>query len=69
MKFENNELVLHTYGMAYGSTTRYFSFNEEGNSDLKNIKFSDNFKFLGQLVILQTIADVKGTRWFERENK
>ena len=33
LKFENNELVLHTYGMAYGSTTRYFSFNEEGNSE------------------------------------
>lgn len=42
-------MTLHTTGMAYGSTTRFFEFNPEG-----------------QLVIIQIVKDVKGTRWFER---
>merc|ERR1712130_164419 len=51
IKFDGDKMILSTTGMAYGSTTRYFEYNPQG-----------------QLVNIQTIGDVKGTRWFEKEN-
>ncbi|CAG5105445.1 Oidioi.mRNA.OKI2018_I69.chr1.g2134.t1.cds [Oikopleura dioica] len=35
VKVDGNQMILHSTGMAYGDTTRYFTFNEENQLVIK----------------------------------